>query len=113
MASIETVTKIALSFEKAIEQPHFHKSSFRVCKKIFVTLDSEKQTAVLKLTPEDQSIFEDISGGAIYPVKGSWGLKGWTEVDLATIDKELLKTAMKSAYCTVAPKKLAALYATD
>jgi predicted DNA-binding protein (MmcQ/YjbR family) len=112
MVSLEKCTEMALSFAEAIEQPHFHKNSFRVRKKIFVTLDSEKQTAVLKLNPQDQSVFEDISHGAITPVNGSWGLKGWTEVDLTKIDEKLLKTAMKSSYCEVAPKKLAALYST-
>ena len=39
MVSIDTFRKLALSFDEAVEQPHFEKPSFRVNKKIFATLD--------------------------------------------------------------------------
>lgn len=101
---------MALGFEEASEQPHFHKNSFRVRKKIFATLDTKAGTAVLKLTPHDQSVFTDLAPDAIRPVKGSWGEKGWTEIELQQIEKDLLHTAMKTAYCCVAPKGLSGKY---
>lgn len=46
MVSIETFRKLALSFENAIEEPHFEKTSFRVNKKIFATFDEKNNRAV-------------------------------------------------------------------
>lgn len=106
----EDFAKMAMGFAEATESPHFHKTSFRIRKKIFATMDSEKRTAVLKLSPETQAHFCGISGGSIYPVKGAWGEKGWTETALEAADKDLLFMALKTAYCGVAPKKIAAQY---
>ena len=53
MVEIEKVASLALSFDKVDEQPHFEKTSFRVKKKIFATLDKNKRQVVLKLTEAD------------------------------------------------------------
>jgi len=63
MVTIDEITEMALSFEEAVEQPHFHKSSFRVRNKIFATLDSRENTVVLKFSNHEQSVFADF--GAI------------------------------------------------
>jgi hypothetical protein len=42
------------------------------------------------------------------PVKGAWGLKGWTEVALGSADPDAVRHAMALAWKSVAPKKLAA-----
>ncbi|NNC35995.1 MAG: MmcQ/YjbR family DNA-binding protein [Acidimicrobiales bacterium] len=113
MVSIATFTEMALAYEEAGEQPHFHKSSFRVRKKIFATLDSQENTVVLKLSNHEQSVFADLAPGIIKPVKGSWGEKGWTEIDLENVSLDILKYALTTSYCRVAPKTLAAKYATS
>jgi len=46
MINIDTFRKLALAFDHVVEQPHFEKTSFRVKKKIFATLDIEKRLAV-------------------------------------------------------------------
>ena len=101
---------MALGFEEAIEQPHFHKSSFRVRKKIFATLDNNENTVVFKFSEHEQSVFTDLAPGSIKPVQGSWGEKGWTEVDLTQVSLDILKYALTTSYCRVAPKALAAIY---
>lgn len=101
--------KIALSFPEAGESPHFEKTSFRVRNKIFATMAPEKTEAVVKLTPGDQQVFCGNSAGAIQPVAGKWGEQGWTAIDLEQANKKLVKDALTTAYCTVAPKKLAQL----
>ena len=111
MVSIGEATKMAMRFEDAVEQPHFHKSSFRVRKKIFATLDSQENTLVLKFSNHEQSVFADLAPGIIQPVKGSWGEKGWTQVDLERIEPDILKYALTTSYCRVAPKTLAKKYA--
>lgn len=57
MVTIETFRKLALSFPEAVEQPHFHKTSFRVKKKIFATMDEKEKRVVLKFSLVDQSVF--------------------------------------------------------
>ncbi|MBL7836090.1 MAG: MmcQ/YjbR family DNA-binding protein [Bacteroidetes bacterium] len=98
--------QIALTFPEATEEPHFEKTSFRVKKKIFATFDAAHQMACIKLSDIEQDVFSKISKGAIYPVNNKWGKQGWTNIDLKLIQPEILRDALTSAYCEVAPKKL-------
>ena len=109
MLNVDEVRALALSFEESIEQAHFERTSFRVKKKIFATLDESKQEVVLKLSDVDQSVFSDYDD-SIYPVPGAWGKKGWTKVDMQKVRKDLFKDALTCAYCEVAPKKLGDMY---
>ncbi len=110
MISLKTFRELALSFEEVTEQPHFEKASFRVKKKIFVTLDEAKSIACVKFSATHQSVFCLIDETLIWPVPNEWGKEGWTLINLKKIKKELLKDALTTAYCSVAPKALAALY---
>lgn len=110
MIQIEEVRKIALAFEEATESPHFERTSFRVRKKIFATLDNEKKQVVLKFSLVDQSVFSGFDSEAIYPVPGGWGTKGWTIVELDRVGKDIFQDALVTSYCEVAPKKLAEKY---
>ncbi len=110
MVSVADLKKLALSFDEASEQPHFEKTSFRVNKKIFATLDIAGQKIALKFTEIEQSVFCDFDKSTIYPVPGAWGKKGYTYIDLKKIRKDMLKDALTVSYCNVAPKKLAQKY---
>jgi hypothetical protein len=110
MITAEDVRKICLSFEETSEAPHFERTSFRVKNKIFVTMDAEGRQTCLMLSPVDQSVFTDADPENIYPVPNAWGKKGATFVELKKIRKSLFKDAVASAYCKVAPPKLAAKY---
>ena len=109
MVTNESFRMLALSFPEAVEQPHFHKTSFRVKKKIFATLDEKECKAVLHFSPVDQSVFTDISKGAIYPVHGKWGKSGFTFVELKKVKSAMLKDAITISYCRTAPEKFAGL----
>jgi len=109
MISEETVRDLALSFEETVEQAHFEKTSFRVKKKIFATMDTNSMHVVLKLSEIDQSVFSDYDD-SIYPVPGGWGKKGWTRVEMQKVREDLFKDALTTAYREVAPKKLADKY---
>ena len=89
---------MALSLPGAIELPHFEKTSFRVNKKIFATLDVANMRACLMLSPVDQSVFAAYDKTVIYPVPNKWGLKGATFAELSTIHPDLLKDALDQAY---------------
>lgn len=112
MISVENFRKIALEFEEAEEQPHFEKSSFRVNKKIFATLDAKLKSVTIKLSEIEQSVFGAFDKTIIYPVNGAWGKQGWTIVELTKVKKEVLKDALTTSYCNVAPKKLCEKYKT-
>ena len=106
---MKKIKDICLSFPETKEEPHFHKTSFRVRKKIFATLDQQKQELVVKLSLIDQSVFSDMLPGIISAVPGGWGKKGWTIIQLKEINQEALLDVLKTAYKEVAPKKLADL----
>jgi hypothetical protein len=57
MANNEYFKKRALSFPGTEASPHFDKPSFRIKKKIWVTLDETKQLACFELSPVAQSVF--------------------------------------------------------
>jgi hypothetical protein len=79
---------------------------FRVNRKVFATLRPDGQRAVVKLTPEDQGMCVEAEPEVFSPVSGSWGRKGWTEINLASSDERTLKSALLAAWRTVAPKRL-------
>ena len=106
----EDIIEYALTFAKATSSPHFHKTSIRVKKKIFATLDEKACTLVVKLREVDQSVFSDMGGDHIYPVPGGWGNKGWTIIEYEHLGKEIIKDAIKVSYCNVAPSSLSKKY---
>jgi len=106
MVTLETLRTIALSLPEVTEEPHFEKISFRVKKKIFATYDDQLKTACVKLTEVDQSVFATAKA-IIYPVANKWGKQGWTIIEMKKVHKDLFKDAVVTAYCAVAPKKLA------
>lgn len=107
MVTINTFRKLALSLPEATEEPHFEKTSFRVKKKIFATYDNIKKRACIKLSEIDQDVFSSGDKAIIFPVENKWGKQGWTIVEMAKVHKDLFKDALITAYCEVAPKKLA------
>ena len=109
---IKIFTELALSFAEAEEQPHFAKNSFRVRKKIFATLDLKKSIACFRFSIEDQSAFTVFNPEHIYPVPNKWGLQGWTFFHIENCEEEIIKDALTTSYCGVAPKKLAEKYQT-
>jgi hypothetical protein len=110
MVNIDTFREMALSFDEVVEQPHFEKQSFRVNKKIFATLDYKNETVTLKFSEIDQFIFCSFDKSVIYPVSGSWGIKGWTTLELNNVRQEMLLDALTVSYCNVAPKRLSIKY---
>ena len=113
MVDLSTFRTFALSFAEAQELPHFEKTSFRIKKKIFATFDEKKNHAVVKLSLIDQSVFADSNKEVIYPLANKWGKQGWTIIELKKVKKTVFKDALTTAYCEVAPEKLAAKYRTQ
>jgi hypothetical protein len=107
MVTIEAMRKLILSFPEVTEAPHFEKTSFRVKTRIFATYDPAMNRACLKLPETDQYVFSTADKKAIFPVDNKWGKQGWTLVDLKKVQIKLFVDALTTAYCEVAPRKLA------
>ena len=106
MVSAATFRQIARSFPETAEHPHFEKTSFKVHKKIFATLDAKNHLACVKLSETDQDVFSAFDRSVIFPVPNKWGKQGWTFVDLKKVRKRMLTDALTTAYATAAPARL-------
>lgn len=104
MVSADTFRKLAVSLPGAEEIPHFDKSSFRINKKIFATLNEKENRATVKLSENDQYVFCLNDRNTIYPVPNKWGLQGWTNIDLTKVSKRLLDQIIRASYNQVASK---------
>lgn len=102
--------EMAMAFEAATEAPHFEKISFRVNKKIFLTIDESAKRACVTLNVVDQDVYTLAGKGTVYPVPNKWGQQGWTFIDLPGVNKKLFKEVLTCSYCKAAPKKLAQQY---
>lgn len=106
MVTEQIFRKLALALEGAEELPHFEKTSFRIKKKIFATLDTKTRKATVKLSAVDQSVFSAFDATVIYPVPNAWGKQGWTIVELGTVRKDMLADILSCAYTQVASAKV-------
>lgn len=101
MVTIKEASDWALALADVTEAPHFDKTSFRIRKKIFATLDGKKKRLAVKLSAIDQSVFCSYDASIIYPVSGAWGKQGFTFVELEKVRKTMCKDALRSAYNNV------------
>lgn len=104
MLSATFIKSIALSFPETEQHPHFDLVSYRVNKKIFVTVNAPQKRCTLKFDKEYQDLFTSVGRGAIYPVPNAWGRLGWTTAELEKLNPEILKDALLIAWRCVAPK---------
>lgn len=104
MISEKDFRELALSFAAVTEEPHFGKTSFRINKKIFATLNSKENRATIKLTEIDQSVF-CANPKYLFPVPNKWGKQGWTHINLETTPKEMCLDALQKSYELVRNKK--------
>ena len=99
--------KVALSFPEAIELAHMHHPDFRVGGKIFATLGYRgKESAVVKLTPDQQKEFVRRHSRVFQPVNGAWGRRGYTMVNLPAAKIDIVREALAAAWRNTAPKRL-------
>jgi hypothetical protein len=99
--------KLALSLPEAVEQSHFDHPDFRVGGKIFSTLNYPSAGwAMVALTPTDQQLFTLAAPKAFVPVKGAWGAKGATNIELKHATKRRVEDALRAAWKAKAPKAI-------
>ena len=80
---------------------------FRVGGKIFATLRyPSKGWAMVKLPPDEQEAFMKVAPEVFTPIKGAWGRRGATNLNLKTSTKKIARDALAAAWRTCAPKRL-------
>jgi hypothetical protein len=98
--------KVALSFPESTESAHNGHPDFRVGGKIFATLGfPDDSCAVVMLGPEDQQFFIKQYAGMFEPVRGSWGQRGSTVINLAAARVAPVRAALEIAFTRRAPKR--------
>jgi hypothetical protein len=99
--------KFALSLPETEERQHMNHPDFRVAGKIFATLGHpDKTRGMVKLSPEDQHNFSKDHPEVFIPVKGTWGRRGATSVELQAASLEVGTRAIAAAWRNIAPKRL-------
>lgn len=106
MISPKQYHAIALSMPQATQGSHFEAVDFRVANRIFATWREDKRQAVVKLTPDDQTMMLETMPGTLSRLPGGWGLKGWSVLHLDAANEEEVRHVVTVAWRTVAPKKL-------
>lgn len=90
---------LALSLPRAIESSHMNHPDFRVDGRIFASLDSPRHGfAMVTLTPVQQGEFVKAHPRMFMPVKGGWGVKGATNVELRFATKTAVREALLTAW---------------
>lgn len=102
----QTARAMALDMPGTAEKEHFGRPGYSVKKKTYLTVWTEEQRAVMKLTPHQQAAFCEEHPDAFAPLQQKLGLHGWTNVYMAHISERLFRYAMDLAWRNVAPKWL-------
>ena len=96
--------ELALSFPEAIESAHMHHPDFRVGGRIFATLGyPNDDSAMVKLSSDEQKEFVRTSPGVFTTVKGAWGRQGATNVRLPQAKIAAVREALKVAWGNLIP----------
>ncbi|MDH4049230.1 MAG: MmcQ/YjbR family DNA-binding protein [Gammaproteobacteria bacterium] len=103
--NLSQVRKFALSLQAVTEEPHFHRTSFRVRGKIFVTADPKERFIHVFL---GEQVREPML--AMHPdclEKLLWGGKAvGLRVSLEHADSEVVRELVKKAWQAKAPKSM-------
>jgi hypothetical protein len=99
MMTANDFRRIALGLEGAEEGSHMGAADFRVGRRIFATLASQKQGyGNLMLTPELQAEFVAEQPDVFVPIAGGWGKSGATHIRLSVANEDLLAGALRTAW---------------
>ena len=99
--------ELALSFPEATESAHMRHPDFRVGGKIFATLGyPDEDSAMVKLSADDQKEFVRSSTSVFTPVEGAWGRQGATNVYLPAATTKIVREALTAAWRNTVPKRL-------
>ena len=101
--------ELALALPEAVEASHMDHPDFRVKGKIFATLGPKEAWGMVKLTPEEQTLFVRTDPKCFEAFPNAWGKRGATRVILEAADETSVRQALAAAWRNTAPKKLHAM----
>jgi len=87
-----------LALDGVVEGAHMSHPDFRVNKRIFASLHSKDQFAMIKLTPDQQQDFIEDHPEMFQPESGAWGRSGYTRVVLQAADEDAVGEALTLAW---------------
>ncbi len=97
MSAAEMFREIALSLEGTLEAPHFDRTAFKV-RRIYASLPADGKTANLRLAPDEQALKCMTHPEAFSPVGNAWGRQGWTQCELARVERGELEQVLALAW---------------
>src|SRR5262245_1702965 len=91
--------RAALALPGVVEAAHMNHPDFRVKGKIFASLGVPDECwGMVKLTPERQRSFIERAPAVFRPCSGAWGRQGYTNIHLASANKNILNAALEAAF---------------
>jgi hypothetical protein len=96
--------RFALSLAGAEERAHMAHPDFRVAGKIFATLP-RAGVGMVKLTPDHQDVLTRAHPEAFTAVKGAWGRRGATYMNLGAVRAAVMRDALRAAWANAGGKK--------
>jgi len=105
MLSQDEFRRIALRMEGAIERAHMGHPDFRANGRIFATIYPDGRSGMVKLTPEQQTIYMREHPDTFEPASGAWGRQGCTSVRLKSADEATVREAMRCAWQNTVKKR--------
>lgn len=103
----EDFRRVALGMDGAIEAAHMGHPDFRVNNRIFATLHPDRESGMVKLTPDQQRTFVRANAASFSPESGAWGRAGCTRVLLKSVDEDRVGEAMTLAWQNIARRPAA------
>ena len=105
MIRIEAVRRFALGLPEVTEEPHFDKASFRVARKIFVTVPPDAKHIHVFVSDEHREPALALHPGSIE--KLTWGGKVvGLRIDLALCPAQEVRALVQAAWAEKAPARL-------
>ena len=90
--------RMALGLDGVVEAEHMGHPDFRVGGRVFASLQQGLRAAAVMLSPEEQARFVADAPDAFVPESGAWGRSGWTRIQLAGADEEMVGEALTLAW---------------
>jgi hypothetical protein len=106
MLTAAAARRLALSLPEADERFHWGRPSFRVNGRIFATLWTKEQRAIVKLSLDEQDVLTQVLP-RVFAVT-AWRRQGWTCVELRLVDAWLFEELLVAAWRRLAPRRTAA-----
>ena len=112
MITADEARALALALPGAEANSHFDTPDFRVNGKIFATLPGPDRM-IVRMEPPDQAVLLAAEPATFSPCPGTWGLKGWTIVQLGSVDPDVMHDLLIDAWRLLVGKRAAAAFEAE